>query len=142
MRTWLVIEDEPDLYDMVLAMYSTLGVDGLSFTTGEEATEWIEEVENGKFKGELPEFGLLDIRLPGEIDGVMVGERLRGSPTMKNMVIVLMTAFKLSRKEEKEALSRTGANLLLYKPLPKLTDFDKMVHNLLKGRRRRNGHSA
>lgn len=134
MRTWMVVEDEPDLYEMVLAMYDVLGVDGVSFTNGEEFFEWVEEVEGGYFREELPEFGLLDIRLPGDIDGVQVGERIRSSPVMKDMVIVLMTAYQLSPKEERHVMDRTGADMLIYKPLPRLGEFSHMVQELLNRR--------
>lgn len=136
MRTWLVVEDEPDLYEMVLAMYNVLGVDGIAFATGEEAYEWLDEVEGGEFTEQLPEFGLLDIRLPGEIDGLKVGERIRKNAELKEMVLVLMTAYKMSAKEEQEALKQTGANLLLYKPLPKIDEFEKLVQDLFNGNKR------
>ena len=42
MTVWMVVEDEPDVYEMVLAMYETLGIDGVAFTTGEEAITWID----------------------------------------------------------------------------------------------------
>jgi len=131
MTTWMVVEDEPDLYDMVLAMYSTMGVDGLSFATGEEAFEWIEEVENGYAGDELPELVLLDIRLPGKIDGISVGERLRKSPKLNSIVIVLMTAYKLQPRQEKQAMRRSGADLLIYKPLPALNDLKNMLEELV-----------
>ena len=130
MRTWLVVEDEPDLYEMVLAMYNILGVDGIAFATGEEAFEWLDEVEEGRFDEELPEFGLLDIRLPGDVNGLMVGARIRKTSTVGEMILVLMTAFKLSVKEEREALKQTGADMLLYKPLPSIVEFEKMVQDL------------
>ena len=101
MTTWMVVEDEPDLYEMVLTMYEMLGIEGVAFTDGEEAITWIEEVDNGEYKRELPELALLDIRLPGKVQGPSVGARLRGSPAMKGMTVVLMTAFKLTPKEEK-----------------------------------------
>lgn len=133
MTTWMVVEDEPDLYDMVLAMYSTMGVDGLSFVTGEEAIEWIDDLENGHASDELPELVLLDIRLPGDINGIEVGARLRQSPFLQDIAIVLMTAYKLSPREEKRFMEQAGANLLLYKPLPKLHDLEVMLKDLVDG---------
>ena len=131
MATWMVVEDEPDLYDMVMAMYDTLGVEGVSFAEGEEAFDWIDEVDKGYYQGELPELVLLDIRLPGSVDGTMVGERLRKSPRLKNIVIVIMTANRLSPEDEREIMTRTAAESLIYKPLPKLTEFKQMLNDLL-----------
>jgi len=132
----MVVEDEPDLYDMVLTMYEMLGIDGVAFTDGEEAMTWIEEVDNGQYKRELPELALLDMRLPGKVTGTMVGERLRQSQTLNGMAIVLMTAYKLSPQEEKAAQKQAGSNLLLYKPLPRLDDFRVVLERLVKERQK------
>lgn len=134
MTTWMVVEDEPDLYDMVLAMYATIGVDGASFQTGEEAIEWIDEVDSGMYAGELPELALLDIRLPGDVDGAMVGARMRESPTLRHTRIVLMTAYKLSPREEQEIIHQAGSDLLLYKPLPKLNELQGLLRGLIRQR--------
>ena len=123
MTTWMVVEDEYDLHEMVLAMYELMGVDGLAFIEGEEVIAWLEEVESGAFTENLPELALLDIRLPGEVDGISVGTRIRQSPALQQMPIVLMTAYKLSPQEEDDILNETGAELLIYKPLP---DYETM----------------
>lgn len=134
MTTWMVVEDEPDLYDMVLAMYDTLGIDGVAFVTGEEAVEWIEEIESGQLNEELPELAMLDIRLPGDISGPMVGERLRKSTSLADIVIVLMTAYKLSPKEERSIIRQSNADLLLYKPLPRLPELERTLKSLVASR--------
>jgi CheY-like chemotaxis protein len=131
MTTWMVVEDEPELYDMVLTMYEMLGIDGVAFTDGEEAVSWIEEVDGGQFQQEIPELALLDIRLPGKINGPMVGERLRKSPHMNGMAIVLMTAYKLTPQQEKAFIEQAGCNLFLYKPLPGFEKFRTMLENLV-----------
>lgn len=127
MTTWMVVEDEPDLYDMVLTMYNMMGVDGVAFTTGEDALDWIDAVDSGQFADEIPELALLDIRLPGDIDGVRVGERIRHSNALKNTRVVLMTAYKLSSKDEEAAKQMTGAQILLYKPLPEFQTLKKIL---------------
>lgn len=131
MTTWMVVEDEPDLYELVLAMYETLGVDGVSFTNGEDAVAWIEDVENGLYPGELPELALIDIRLPGKVDGPMVGERLRKSHPLEHIGIVLMTAYRLSPKQEQDYINKSKCNTLLYKPLPMLDEFAHVMNVVL-----------
>jgi CheY-like chemotaxis protein len=131
MTTWMVVEDEPDLYELVLAMYETLGVDGVSFTNGEDAIAWIEDVENGLYPGELPELALIDIRLPGKVDGPMVGGRLRKSPLLEHIGIVLMTAYRLSPKQEQDYINKSKCNTLLYKPLPMLDEFAHVMNVVL-----------
>lgn len=132
MTTWMVVEDEPELYDMVLAMYNVLGIDGKAFSTGEDAVDWIEDVDQGQYTDELPELMLLDIRLPGKIQGPYVGERMRKSPVLGKMAIILMTGYKLDARQEKEVKKVAGANLLLYKPLPKIKEFQQIVKKLIR----------
>jgi CheY-like chemotaxis protein len=131
MTTWMVVEDEPDLYEMVLAMYEWWGFEGLAFVNGEDAIAWIDHVDQGRVQGELPQLVLLDIRLPGQVNGVQVGERLRQSPFLSSMGIVLMTAFKLSPKDEKEVMAVSKADLLLYKPLPALKELQNMLEKIV-----------
>lgn len=135
MPTWMVVEDEQDLYDMILAMYDMLGIGGVAFATGADAMEWIKGVERGK-EDDLPELAMIDIRLPDpEIDGVHVASRIRKSKFLENTAICLMTAFKFSPADEKEIIQESGADLLLYKPLPRFNELEKILRDLVKKRR-------
>src|SRR5690606_13757705 len=100
----MVVEDEPDIYEVLLAMFEMWGIDGLAFTDGEEAAAWIEEVDKGKVPGEPPELGIIDIRLPGSISGPEIAARLRSSTALENLTIVLTTAYRLSPDEEKQVM--------------------------------------
>jgi len=131
MATWMLLEDEPDLYDMILYMYDLIGVRGVAFSVGEEAEDWIQDVQNGQYSGEIPELALLDIRLPDSISGVIVASQLRKNPKLRDCAIVLMTAYKLSPAEEAEAIRKSGADMLLYKPLPRMHELRYMLHSLL-----------
>lgn len=135
--TYMIVEDEPDLYEMLTAMSSVLGVDEVAFATGEEAVTWIEEVEAGIIREEMPVLALVDLRLPGDIDGVMVAERLRASPLLKNIAVVLMTAYHLDADEERNAIQRAEADLLMYKPLPSFTELRDILRDI--AQRRMNG---
>ncbi|MDZ4672004.1 MAG: response regulator [Phototrophicales bacterium] len=133
MTTWMVVEDEPGLYDMVLTMYSLMGVHGVAFTTGEDALDWIDAVDSGQFGDEIPQLAMLDIRLPGDIDGTKVGARMRQSHILKKTRVVLMTAYQLSPKEEILIKEQAGADILLYKPLPNFETLQKMLFELASG---------
>ncbi len=134
MTTWMLLEDEPDLYDMILAMYDMLGIGGVAFGSGEDAVTWIEDVEQGRYDGELPQLALLDIRLPDNINGPMVGARMRESPILNDTVLVLMTAYRLSPREERDVLEYSGADYMLYKPLPGFKQLEYILHELANGR--------
>ncbi len=134
MPTWLVFEDEPQIHQMVLTIYETLGVNGIAIATGEEALRWIDQVDSGRYNGELPQLALLDVHLPGRVTGEMVGQRIRKSPILQNMVLVLMTAYELSPQEEQDIIARSGSDTILYKPLPTLRELHDIFFGLLSGR--------
>ncbi len=131
MTTWMLLEDEPDLYDMILAMYGMMGISGVAFGCGEDAIDWIKSVENGSYKGSIPELALLDIRLPDYISGPDVGARLRQSELLKDMVIVIMTAYRLTPQEEQDVLGYAEADYLLYKPLPRFMELENLLKDLV-----------
>lgn len=133
MTSWMLVEDEPDLYEMLLAMTQTMGVNGIAFSDGEEAVDWIEDVDGGMFQGELPELALVDVRLPGDVSGPMVGARLKTSKVLRKMRVILITAYRLSATEEATLIKQAGADMILYKPLPAF----KELETILKGKPRR-----
>src|SRR5262245_40989450 len=116
-------------------MFEMWGIEGVAFVDGEEAVAWIDDVDNGRFKGELPELALLDIRLPGEINGITVGERLRKSPVLGQIAIVLTTAYKLQPDEQESAIAQAGADKWLPKPLPKFNELQGILETVIAGRR-------
>ncbi len=135
LSTWMVVEDEPDIYEVLLAMFGIWGIEGVAFVDGEEAVSWIDDVDNARFQGELPELALLDIRLPGEVNGPVVGERLRASKNLGDVAIVLTTAYKLTPDEEKSVIKSAGADLLIYKPLPKFSELQGILEDTIAKRR-------
>ncbi len=132
----MVVEDEPDIYEVLLAMFGIWGIEGVAFVDGEEAVSWISDVDNDKFTGELPELALLDIRLPGEINGPAVGERIRKSQQLRQIAVVLTTAYRLTPEEEKMVIAQAGADRLIYKPLPKFNELQKFLEDVIDERRR------
>lgn len=135
MSTWMVVEDEPDIYEVLLAMFEMWGIEGVAFVDGEEAIAWIDDVDEGRFKGELPELALLDIRLPGNVSGTDVAARLRKSPILGQSAIVLSTAYRLSADEEREVMEKSDADKLMYKPLPRFNELQKVLEEVIAERR-------
>jgi CheY-like chemotaxis protein len=135
LSTWMVVEDEPDIYEVLLALFEMWGIEGVAFVDGEEAIAWIEDVDKGKHPGELPELALLDIRLPGSVSGPEVGERLRKSTALEQMTVVLTTAYRLSPDQEREVIAQAGADHLIYKPLPKFQELKRLLEDLIAKRR-------
>jgi len=129
----MVVEDEPDLYDTLLALFEIWSIDGVAYTNGTDAIKWVDDVDRGVIDTNLPELALLDIRLPGA-SGPEIGKRLRQSPSLKDITIVLMTTYHLSLEEEKAVMSTAGADTLIYKPLPAPTEFRAMLQRAITGR--------
>lgn len=135
MSSWMVVEDEPDIYEVLLAMFEMWGIDGVAFVDGEEAVNWIEDVDSGRFRGELPELALLDIRLPGNISGTGVAKRLRESSKLSEIAIVLNTAYKLNVEEQEKVMAEAQADELMYKPLPKFNELQQRLEAVIAARR-------
>jgi CheY-like chemotaxis protein len=131
----MVVEDEPDIYELLLAMFEMWGIEGVAFVDGEEAVAWINDVDSGRIKGELPELALLDIRLPGSIGGPEVGERLRQSPILGQSAVVLTTAYRLTVDEESAVIAKAGADKLVYKPLPRFDELKQLLEDVIAKRR-------
>jgi CheY-like chemotaxis protein len=129
MPTWLLVEDEPDMYDTLLALFALYGSEGIAFNNGADAVDWIEYVDNGALTT-LPELALLDVRLP-EKSGPDIGLRLRQSPYLKHIPIVLLTAYHLSPDEEVAVLNHAQADRLLFKPLPAPNELWDILEDLI-----------
>lgn len=132
MPSWLVVEDELDVNDVIVAMWHIWGVDGLAFSNGLDALDWLAELETGhsKRRSELPALALLDIRLPG-VSGIEVAQRFRKSTHLTNLAIVFMTAYRLSPSQERALIERTAAEAVIYKPLPSMIEFKAQLDGAL-----------
>ncbi|RMF78465.1 MAG: response regulator [Chloroflexi bacterium] len=137
MKRWLLLEDELDLYEVLLTIYAIAGYQGVALSNGEDMINWIDDVDNGEIDSIDIQFALLDIRLPGKLSGVDVAARLRESPYLWDIVIILMTAYRLSPAEEEAVLEESGADLLLYKPIPHRDEMLKMIEEIRNSRQYR-----
>jgi len=131
MTTWLLLEDEADVKQMMLATIDLLGATGLDFPDGETMIDWIEAAEAGKYDGDMPELALLDLRMPTATGGAEVAARLRRSPMFSELVIVLITAYRFAPNEQQDVMLQSGADFLLYKPLPDIDELGYIFHGLL-----------
>jgi CheY-like chemotaxis protein len=126
----MVVDDEPDIYDVLVTMFQLWGIDGVAFVDGAEAVQWVDSVDAGTYSGELPELAILDIRLPG-VDGHHVAARIRRSPKLGDIAIVLITAYRISPEQEKQIMLISQADLLLEKPLPAMSELRTQLDALI-----------
>lgn len=131
MATWMVVEDEPNIYELLMAMFEMWGIAGRAFIDGEEAMSWINDVDNVLFKGDMPELVLLDIRLPGDIQGDDVGDRLRKSARLGKVPIVIISAFTFSAEDRATIERRVKPDLWLQKPLPKFNQLQTILEETI-----------
>ena len=119
---WLIAEDEMDIRNLVVMMTQVWGHTPMPFETGQKAWDWLDTVEDGSYSGTMPEFALMDIRMPGK-RGNEISQRIRTVEPLKNIPIVLMTAFVLTEEEMDKMKREFGVDYVMNKPLP---DFDQL----------------
>ncbi|MBZ0297952.1 MAG: response regulator, partial [Anaerolineae bacterium] len=119
-NNWILVEDEPDLYDILTQYYDFGRGKPIAFTSGEDAVNWIDAIDKDELTVDLPRFALIDLRLPGPIDGALVSLRIRRSKRLKGIPIIIMTAYRLSPQERSEVMIVSRADTLVFKPLPSL----------------------
>lgn len=112
-REVLLVEDNPG--DARLTREAFAATDGdhtlRAVTTGEDAVAFLERRAREEA---LPDLVLLDLNLPG-IDGGTVLERIRASPELRRLPVIVLTS---SDDDEDVAASyRRAANAYLTKPI-------------------------
>ncbi|MGQ9907702.1 MAG: response regulator [Candidatus Flexifilum sp.] len=135
MSRWIILEDEPQLYDVLMHFTEIFGVGGIGFANADQALDWIEDVDNGLYDGELPALALLDYRMEnGTASGADVIRRLRSSPYLNNIAIVVMSAYFQTDEFKREILDNAQADLLLNKPLPTMYELRAILLEVVRKR--------
>lgn len=127
---WLIAEDEADIRNLVTMMCKVWGHETMAFESGGKVWEWLDKVESGEYTGALPEFALMDIRMPGK-KGNEVARRIRSVQQLQHIPIVLMTAFSLNEEEYKE-YTTNGADQIITKPLPDFEVLRTLLHDIIR----------
>jgi PAS domain S-box-containing protein len=91
----LVVEDEPDIRDIVTRHLSRADWKVECVTNGREAIEYFEQ----RTEDQLPNAVLLDLMMP-EVDGFEVAERMREHPSWREIPIIVLTAMELSEADK------------------------------------------
>jgi len=80
----LVVEDQPDIAELILIHLRHAGFDATTAENGALAQQKLDEV--------LPDLILLDWMLPGGQSGLDLARKWRGAPRTKNVPIIILTA--------------------------------------------------
>ncbi len=106
-RVVLVVEDNVDAQVITTSTLRHFGYDVMKAESVEEA--------RGLARTRRPDVVVLDCRLP-DGDGLELARSWRSDPGMKNVPIIVLTAF--SARQDVEAALLAGADAFLVKPVP------------------------
>lgn len=134
--TWLLVEDDADIRNVVAVMMQLWGEKALALADGNAAWKWLDGVAAGTYNGDLPELALMDIRMPGHT-GDQIAARIRETAPLKDIPILLMTAFTLTDSEVQSMMARCGVDYLIKKPLPDMDVFKSTLYKVRDEKRKR-----
>ena len=106
-RKVLVVDDKPEIMLLVQKVLKNRGYEVIGASNGEEAIR-ITEIE-------LPDIILMDVRLPGGIDGHEVTRRIKAMSHLAHIPILAVTA-SIRPEDEQQALD-AGCSGFIGKPL-------------------------
>ena len=134
MTSWILLEHEAELQDMMLTMVEILGDEGVAFSSRGDALDWIQDYEDGHISVHQPEVAMIDIGHDLHDGALVVASRLHDSPHFEHTIIVLMTPEHLRFEDQEAVVQQVGANFVLYKPLPSIEELALILQGLLLSR--------
>ena len=105
----LVIDDEPDNFDVIAAMLTGQGYTLHYVAHGQAALDGLDSVQ--------PDLILLDVMMPG-IDGIEVCRQIKAGPEWRGVPIIMVTA--LGSKQDLSRCLAAGADDFIGKPVNRL----------------------
>ncbi len=116
----LIVEDNPDLIDILHLQLKNQGYDTVQAMNGKQAVDMAT--------AQLPDLILMDIMMP-EMNGLQATRLIRQNPKTHSIPILAMTA-KITIADKKECL-QSGCNDHIAKPFL-VEDLVPRIENLLK----------
>jgi CheY-like chemotaxis protein len=113
----MLIEDAIDTRDLVIMILEMAGHNVLSAATGEAGIVELESLR--------PDVVLLDISLPGKLNGLDIAEKLRADSEFDRIPIIALTAHAMPEDERKSLAA--GCDRHITKPILDLESFSEIV---------------
>lgn len=110
MRKLLVVEDQADIRSLIRA---TLEFEEFELHEAEDGVSGLH-----KACALRPAIMLLDVMMPGELDGIQVCERIKSDNATRSTKVVLLTA--RGQKSDLDVGKRAGCDAYLVKPFSPL----------------------
>jgi DNA-binding response OmpR family regulator len=120
----LVCEDQDAIRQMITTLVGSSGHEVVGVSTGSKAVELAST--------EPFDILLLDLMLPGQLDGFQVCERLRGQDSTKNLPIFIISA--MDDPDSRARAKAVGATDFFGKPFRPL-ELLKLIQNIATSRR-------
>ncbi len=121
MRSVLIVEDQPEIRELIRI---TLEFDSYKIDEAGTGPEGLEKA--GAMK---PDLMLLDVMMPGGLDGVEVCKRVRANPALRKTKIIMLSA--KSQSSDRAAGKAAGADEYLTKPFSPL-ELMEVIHRVLR----------
>jgi CheY-like chemotaxis protein len=116
----LIVDDQPDVKKLLGIILQGKDRELLYASSGDEAI--------ARARAEKPGVILLDVMMPGGIDGYQTARILKGDPSTRDCAIVVMTA-KVQEQDRQDAFE-AGADDYIGKPFDML-DLQRKVNRFL-----------
>lgn len=119
MKRIVIVEDDADVAEVVKVIAEKLGFEHALFGEPVPAVEFIKKT--------LPDLVLLDIMMPGEINGFEVARTLRAGALTRKIPILAMSGYDSQQTQTR--IFSAGADDYIAKPFD-LKDLEKRIKSL------------
>jgi len=113
-RKILIVDDEKEIRELVRETVMIDNFEILEADTGDTAYDMILK--------EHPDLIILDVKMPGEMDGVSLTQKIKTDPSMRNIPVILLTAVPVDLEQD----SRLNPDAIFYKPFSPMDLLDRI----------------
>ena len=110
MQRVLIVEDQPDIRKLIRMTLEFEAYEIAEAPDGAQGLRMAQEIQ--------PDLMLLDVMMPGELDGLQVCQRIKADPALAHIKVVLLTA--RGQASDLDAGQTVGADEYLVKPFSPL----------------------
>jgi DNA-binding response OmpR family regulator len=106
MKKVLIVEDQADIRELIRM---TLEMEDFDIHEAEDGDSGLDQARKVR-----PDLVLLDVMMPGTLDGLAVCSRIKGDPALKRMKVIILSA--KGQDSDKQQGKAAGADGYLTKP--------------------------